>query len=93
MVGEDHGACPDLGAQRPQIKRIQRRTDGQESQRVRPDQRLDDPEADIRQAPDADLLGLPPANQHPFRQDRKGAQHHEPRAAEQHRPQVGADKT
>ena len=43
----------------------------QERQRVRPDQQLDDPEPDVGQAPDADLPGLPPADQHPFRQDRQ----------------------
>jgi hypothetical protein len=90
--GQDRHVPPDLRAQRPQIQHIKRRTDEQD-QRVGPDQRLDGPEAHVRQAPDADLLGLPPTHEHPLRHDRKGAQTQEARAAEQHRPQVDVDQT
>src|SRR5208282_4288540 len=66
MMGEDHRGRPDSGAERPQVDQVERRTSGQEDQRVRPDQRLDDPETDVAQAPDADLSGLPPADEHPL---------------------------
>ena len=79
---------PTLAPKRPQVPHVQRRADGQEGQRVRPDQRLDDPEADVAQAPDADLLRLPPADEHPLGQDRNGGQDDEARAAERHRSQV-----
>jgi len=88
VPGEDHRPAPDLGAQRPQIPRVQRRAGGHQRQGVRLDQRLDDPEAEVPKAPDADLLRLPPADEHPFGHDRKGAQDDEGGAAEDHRPQV-----
>ena len=91
VPGEDHDAPADLRAQRPQVEHVERRPDEQD-QRVRPDQRLDDPEADVGEAPDADLLGLPAPDEHPLRQDRKGAQAEEARAAEQDRPQVDVDQ-
>ena len=67
--GEDHHATPNLRAQRPQVEVEQRRT-GEEHNRVPPDQRLDNPESDVRQTPDADLLRLPATDQDPLRQDR-----------------------
>ena len=90
--GEDHRVAPDLRAERPQVQRVERRT-GEQDQRVPLDQRLDDPEADVRQAPDADLLRLPPADEHPLHQDRKEADAEEAGAAEQDRPQVDVDHT
>src|SRR5215218_6671357 len=65
LPGEDHDAAPDLRAQRAQVEIEQRRTREQDN-RIPPDQRLDDPEADVRQAPDADLLRLPSTDEDPF---------------------------
>src|SRR5207302_5582098 len=59
--------------------------------RVRSDQGLDDPEADVCEAPDADLLGLPTADEQPLRRDRNGAHNEESHAAEQDQPQVTLD--
>ena len=90
--GEDHHAAPDLRAQRPQIEVEQRRT-GEQHNRVPPHQRLDDPEPDVRQAPDADLLGLPATDQDPLRQDRNGEQEQEQCAAGNDRPEVDVEHT
>src|SRR5947207_7821296 len=45
--GEDHHAWPDLRAQSPQIQHVQGRAEEQTGGRARPDERLDDPEADV----------------------------------------------
>ena len=88
--GEDHDAPADLRAQRPQVEQVQRGAGEQRTSGLALDQRLDDPEADVRQAPDADLPGLPPADQHPLGHDRQQcAGSEEQRAADDHRPQVG----
>src|SRR6058998_3166765 len=79
--GEDRDARADLRAERPQIQRVHRRTDEQEGARVRPDQGLDEPETDIRKAPETDLPGLPATDEHPFRQDRHGAHDEKGRGA------------
>ena len=63
---------------------------GQEGQRVRPDQRLDDPEAHVAQAPDPDLPGPPPADEHPLGHNRNRAHHHKAGPAEHDRPKVDA---
>src|SRR6266487_1241279 len=86
--GEDRDARADLRAERPQIRRVDGRTDEQEGARVRSDQGLDEPEADVRQAPEADRPGLPATDEHPFRQDRRGAHDEKGRGAAQHEPQV-----
>src|SRR3989454_6915893 len=70
---EDHHPRPDFRAERPQIERVQRRTDEQIRARVRPDQGLGDPEADIGEAPDAYALWLPATDDQPLRGDRNGA--------------------
>ena len=91
MRGEDHNVAPDLRAQRPQVEREQRRTREQRSGSA--DQRLDNPEAEIRQAPDADRPGLPSTNQDPLRQDRDGEEVEEHCAAGKERPEVDVEQT
>src|SRR5207248_6538787 len=59
--GEDHDARSDFRAQCPKIEHVQGRADEQPSGGARPDESFDDPEADVGEAPDADLLGLPTA--------------------------------
>ena len=78
--GQDHNAAPDLRAQRPQIEVEQRRT-GEQHNRVPPHQRLDDPESHVRQAPDADRLGLPATDQDPLRHNRNREQEQKQRTA------------
>ena len=90
--GKDHHVPADLRAERAQVEHVDRRPDEQD-QRVRPDQGLDDPKANVAEAPDADPLGLPAPDEHPLRQDRKGAQAEEARAAEEDRPQVVVDQS
>ena len=70
---EDHNPRPDLRAQGPQIQPIQRRTDEQMDARIRPDQSLDDPEAEIGKALETNLLGLPATDDPPLRDYRNGA--------------------
>ena len=89
--GEDRDARPDFRAQRPEIKRVEGRANEQKGARVRPDQGLDDPEADVDQTPDADLLGLPTTDEHPLRQDRKGTHREETGDATQNQPHVDID--
>ena len=76
VVGQDHHAAADLRAQCPQVEIEQRRT-GEQNDRIAPDQGFDDPEAHVRQAPDADLLRLPATDQDPLRQDRNREQEEE----------------
>ena len=90
VLGEDRDAAPDLRAQRPEVERVEGRADEQ-GHRVPLDQRLDHPEAEVRKAPDRDLLGLPPADEHPLEQDRKATQADERRCADHDRPQVDVD--
>ena len=90
-AGQDDGAAPDFRAQRPAgraSRAVNRRTGPSGSL----DQGLDEPEPEVRRAPDPDLLRLPPADQHPLEQDRQGAQGEEGRAAEGDRPQVDVDQ-
>ena len=91
LPGEDHGTGPHLRAQRPQVEPIQRRSDEQIDARVRPDQGLHDPEADVRKAPQTDLLGLPTTDEQPLRYDRYGAHDEEPHTAENDQPQIAFD--
>ena len=90
-AGEDRDAPADLRAQRPQVERVERRA-GEQDQRVRPDQRLDEPEPEVGQAPDRGSPRLPPADQHPLGHDRQQAQRDEAAAAEHDRPQVDVDQ-
>src|SRR5207253_9743397 len=71
--GEDRDARPDFRAQRPEIKRVEGRANEQKGARVRSDQGLDDPEADVYENPDADLLGLRTTDEDPLRPYRKVA--------------------
>src|SRR5262249_15296744 len=82
--GEDHDAWSDFRAQSPQIQHVQGRAEEQTGGRARPDEGLHDPEADICETPQADLLGFPTANEHPLRHDRNGADDEESRAARQY---------
>ncbi len=91
VPGEDHHIAPDLRSQRPQVEHVDRRP-GEQDQRVGSDQGLDDPEAEVGQAPDADLFPFPPADEDPLRQDRKGAEHDEGHGADEHRSQVVVDQ-
>ena len=91
--GEDHGSGPDFRAQRLQIEPIQGRTDEQAGGRARPDERLDDPEADVGEAPQADMLGLPAADERPLRGDRNGVHNEKSRAAGQDQPQIDLEGT
>src|SRR5439155_2030751 len=59
--------------------------------RVRADQGLDDPEADVWQAPDADLLGLPTTDENPLRDDWKGAHNQEARDAGEEQSHIGVE--
>ena len=86
--GEDRDPRPDFRAQRPQIEPVQGRTDEQKGARVRPDQGLDDPEADVCETPDTDALGLPTTDEDPLRRDGNRAHDEEHRAAEYDEPDV-----
>src|SRR3989441_5665718 len=66
-------------------------TNEQKGARVRADQGLDDPEADVCQTPDADLLGLPTTDEDPLRQDRNGAHNEETRDAGQEQSNVDVE--
>src|SRR5256885_9364818 len=61
--------------------------------RARSDERLDDPEPDVSEAPQADLLGLPTADEHPLRPDRSGADKEESRATGQDQSPGSLDGT
>src|SRR2546426_9409188 len=91
--GEDHDARSDFRAQCPKIEHVQGRADEQTGGRARPDERFDDPEADVCEAPDADLLGLPTADEHPLRGDRNSADNDERRDIEEHKSQVDPGDT
>src|SRR6185369_11711842 len=88
---EDQDTRPDLRAQRPQIQPVQRRTDEKMDARVRPDQGLDDPEADVAKTPKPDALGFPATDDQPLGDDRNGAHDEERHPAEQDQPQVALD--
>ena len=90
--GKDRHTAPDFRAQRPQVKHVERRA-GKSGQRAGSDQCFDDPEAEVGQAPERDLLRLPPADEQPFRHDWQGAHAREADAAEYHRPQVDVEQT
>src|SRR5262249_61742665 len=52
---EDHDARADLRAERPQVRRVERRAHEPPSTRNRPEESLDDPKAYVGQTPEADL--------------------------------------
>ena len=81
----------DFRAQRPQVKYIERRTDEQDHW-IQPDQRLDEPEAEVRKAPNADLLRLPAPDEQPLQEDGKDSRAEKYPAASQHRPDINVDK-
>ena len=91
--GEDHDAGPDFRAQSPQIEQVHGRTYEHAGGRARSDERLDDPEADVSEAPQADPLRLPTADEHPLRRDRNGADKEESRATRKYRSQTSLDGT
>src|SRR5919197_1003650 len=86
--GQDQRAGPDFRAQRLEIERVYGRADEQTGGRARPNERLDDPEADVRQAPQPDALGLPAADEQPLCGDRRGADREERRTAREDQSQV-----
>src|SRR5262245_29136839 len=90
-AGEDHDAWPDPRPQRPQIERVERRADEEQGTRVGADQRLDDPEADVGQAPDLNLIPFPATDERPLGRDRKGAHDEEADDARDDQPQVDRD--
>src|SRR6266404_7674543 len=57
--GEDHDAWSDFRAQSPQIQHVQGRAEEQTGGGARPDERLHEPEPDVSEAPQTDLLGFP----------------------------------
>ena len=89
VPGEDHDTAADLRTQRPQVQRVDRRPREQD-QRVRRDQRLDQPEPDIVQAPNPDLSRCPPADEHPLRGYRQGRHGEEDGGAGLDRSQVAS---
>src|SRR5439155_10998230 len=91
--GEDHDARPDFRAKRPQIEYVQGCAEEQTGGGARPDERLDDPEAEVGEAPQTDSLGLPTTDEHPLRRDRNQANNEESRAAGQDQSQVDPDST
>src|SRR5207302_10632230 len=56
-------------------------------------ERLDDPEADVRTAPQTDLLGPPPTEEQPLRCDRNGADNKEDRGGGQDQSQVNRPRS
>lgn len=87
MAGEDRDARPDPRAQRPEVERVERRSD-EEDERIRADECPDDPETEVRQAPDADPPILPAPHEDPFGEDRCEGQPQEHHAAEDDRAQI-----
>src|SRR5262249_14730944 len=77
---EDHNARPDSRAQRSQIKRVKWSAEEQTSGRARSDERLDDPEPHVGEAPQTDLLGFPATDEHPLRRYWNRADNDESRA-------------
>src|SRR5205814_4675749 len=91
--GEDHDAGPDSRAQRPQVKEVHGRADEHAGGRARSDERLDDPEPEVSEAPQADVLALPTADEHPLRRDRNAAGKEESRATGQYQAPASLDGT
>jgi len=88
VLGEDHHAAADPGAQRPQVQHVQRGAHEQPGQRVGDDHRLDEPEPEVGQAPRPDAPRLPAADEEPLGQHRQDAHGQQPAPAEDHQPRV-----
>ncbi len=72
MRGKDQRVPADLRAEGAQIQRVDRRA-GKQNHRVELHQRLDEPEARVPEAPNANSLRLPASDEHPLQEDRKSA--------------------
>src|SRR5206468_7357779 len=91
--GQNQDPGPDLRAQRSQVESVEGRTDEHMDAGVPADQGLDDPEADVVEAPQTDLLGLPTAYEEPLRADGNGADDQESHAGGENRSQANRDDT
>ena len=85
---EHHGPAADLRAEQAQVTHVERGA-AETGQRADPQQRLDQPEPDVAQAPDRDLGGPPASDQQPLGRHRQRRQRPEQGRAERDRPQVG----
>src|SRR5205807_7700813 len=88
-----HDTGPDFRAQSHQIEHVHGRTYEHAGGRARSDERLDDPEPEVSEAPQSDVLCLPTADEHPLRRDRNGADKEESRATRKYRSQTDRDCT
>ena len=92
VLAEDQHAAADPCPQRPQVQRVQRRVDEQMGQGVQDDERLDEPEAEVRDAPHPDALRLEASDQDPLRGDREQPGSHQQAATEHRRSHVDLEQ-
>ena len=92
LAGQQDDPRTDLRAERTEVEAVGGRA-GEHHHRVRPDQDLDDPEAQVRRAPDRDRGRSPSADQHPLEDHGERDEPEEPQRSDADGAQVEVEES
>ena len=92
LAGQQDDPRADLRPERTQVEAVGSRA-GEHHHRVRPDQDLDDPEAQVRRAPDRDRGRSPSADQHPLEDHGERDEPEEPQRSDADGAQVEVEES